>query len=88
MTLVPHPMVKTLMPIDGTAVFGDEDEESDEIEVPPVKRFRKMMADKSSPPPPRAYHPLTGEPLTGSYMFLLQHLPCLHLHFHRWNFPR
>ncbi|PBK83037.1 hypothetical protein ARMGADRAFT_1089783 [Armillaria gallica] len=50
---------------DGAAVFGDEDEESNEIEVPPVKRFRKMTADKSSPPSPRAYHPLTGEPLTG-----------------------
>ncbi|KAK0244874.1 hypothetical protein EDD85DRAFT_785242 [Armillaria nabsnona] len=49
----------------GTAVFGDEDEESDEVMVPPVKRFWKMTVDESSPPPPHAYHPLTGEPLSG-----------------------
>ncbi|KAK0238226.1 hypothetical protein EDD85DRAFT_790266 [Armillaria nabsnona] len=49
----------------GAAVFGDEDEESDEVTVPLVKRFRKMTVDASSPPPPHAYHPLTGEPLTG-----------------------
>ncbi|KAK0224948.1 hypothetical protein EDD85DRAFT_795612 [Armillaria nabsnona] len=47
------------------AVLGDEDKESDKIEVPLVKRFQKMTADKSSLPPPCAYHPLTGEPLTG-----------------------
>ncbi|SJL14893.1 uncharacterized protein ARMOST_18369 [Armillaria ostoyae] len=39
--------------------------ESDEIEVPPVKRPRLALASAASSPPPRAYHPLTGEPLTG-----------------------
>lgn len=38
---------------------------SDELEAPPVKKPRLAHAEGSIPPPPRAYHPLTGSPLSG-----------------------
>ncbi|PBK59106.1 hypothetical protein ARMSODRAFT_983275 [Armillaria solidipes] len=44
---------------------ADEDALSDKIEVPPIKRPRLASVANTSPPPPHAYHPLTGEPLTG-----------------------
>ncbi len=50
---------------DRAAVPGDDNEDSDEIVVPPVKRLYRTPTTKSSPPPLCAYHPLTGEPLTG-----------------------
>ncbi len=38
---------------------------SDKIDAPPVKKPHLAHAEGSNPPPPRAYHPLTGSPLLG-----------------------
>ncbi|KAK0237423.1 hypothetical protein EDD85DRAFT_951604 [Armillaria nabsnona] len=47
----------------------EEDWLSDEIKAPPVKKPRLEPAAGITPPPPHAYHPRTGVPLTGLLYF-------------------
>ncbi|KAK0465803.1 hypothetical protein IW261DRAFT_1574709 [Armillaria novae-zelandiae] len=46
-------------------VCNDPSQETEEIMAQPIKRVRLVSPVAISPPPARAYHPLTGEPLTG-----------------------